>query len=443
MKINLRLLYLLGILVLFFSDPMFSDLLTGHAAEEDTGPHPAHDYNVLYSRLFAFLCVGLSVFYYRHLKGIARLMFWVGVATTGLLAAESYWFYDTPMVYPHVFQKLLVLFAIPAFYGLYARYGRITLADIVPVIWVGLLLNLIFVNSDVVSISAFLAHNRGLYASSAYLLVIPLLYHFNTYLTGRQTRHLALFFLAAFAIFFFQHRTVWVTAAAALALNGLLVARAAPRRLGGSALPALLGIPLVLAFFSASFILVSYPEVLDKLAANFSDIENHSTQGTGEWRQMQIDSYWPFVEENPLLGMRLAGFELPVQFYNPESHTTFFEDGHGHNLHSFYLEIPFYFGAVGMLLFVLPQLLLLLRLVRRVPTSPEALSWTVLIVTSLVYAYSYCLPSFFFGFIGYGLLRIRQLTPELLAPPTPARVVPLAPVPAPVPAASSALPYPV
>lgn len=439
MKINLRFLYLLGILILFFSDPMFSDLLTGHAAEEDTGPHPAHDYNVLYSRLFAFLCVGLSVLYYRYLSGMARLMFWVGVVTTALLATESYWFYDTPMVYPHVFQKLLVLFAIPAFYGIYARYGRITIADIVPVIWMGLVLNLIFVNFEVVSIGAFLAHNRGLYASSAYLLVIPLLHHFNTYLASRQTRHLALFFLAAFAIFFFQHRTVWVTAGAALALNGLLVIRAAPRRLGGAALPALLGIPLLLVSLAASFVLVSYPEVLDKLAANFSDIENHSTQGTGEWRQMQIDSYWPFVQEHPLLGMRLAGFELPVQFYNPESHTTFFEDGHGHNLHSFYLEIPFYFGAVGMVLFLLPQLSLALQLLRRTPTSPEALSWTVLIVTSLVYAYSYCLPSFFFGFIGFGLLRIAHLTP---APEATSQ--PLARQPAPAaPAPSAPLPFPV
>ncbi|MBC6699256.1 O-antigen ligase family protein [Hymenobacter sp. BT190] len=442
MKINLRFLYLLGILILFFSDPMFSDLLTGHAAEEDTGPHPAHDYNVLYSRLFAFLCVGMSVFYYRYLSGVVRLMFWVGVVATGLLAAESYWFYETPMVYPHVFQKLLVLFAIPAFYGLYARFGRITIADIVPVIWLGLALNLIFINAEVVSIGAFLAHNRGLYASSAYLLMIPLLHHFNTYLAGRKTRHLALFFLAAFAIFFFQHRTVWVTAGAALALNGLLVMRAAPRRLGGLALPALLGVPLLLFFLTASFIFVSYPEVLDKLAANFSDIENHSTQGTGSWRLLQFESYWPFVEENPLLGMRLAGFELPVQFYNPESHTTFFEDGHGHNLHSFYLEIPFYFGAVGMFLFVLPQLSLALQLVRRAPASPEALSWAVLIVTSLVYAYSYCLPSFFFGFIGFGLLRIAQQ-----APASPLQQAPLTQRPAsaaPTPAAPSVpLPFPV
>ncbi|WBA42356.1 O-antigen ligase family protein [Hymenobacter canadensis] len=440
MKINLRYFYIAGILVLLLSDPLFSDLITGHAPEEDLGGHPAYTFTLVYTRLFAFFCVALSVFYYHYLRGLARGIFWATTAAVALLAIESYWFYDTPMVYPHVFQKLLVLFTIPAFYGLYARVGRITLADVVSLIWVALVLNLILVSSDALNVGAFLAHNRGLYASSVYLLMLPLLYHFNEYLAGRQSRHLALFFVAAFAIFFFQHRTVWVTSALALVLNMGLIARATPRRLGGGALPLLLGIPLLLVSLAASFVIVSYPEVLDKLVANLSDIENHSTQGTGSWRLLQFESYWPFVEENPLLGMRLAGFELPVQFYNPESHTTFFEDGHGHNLHSFYLEIPFYFGAVGMLLFLLPQLMLALQLVRRAPTSPEALSWTVLIVTSLVYAYSYCLPSFFFGFIGYGLLRIRQLTPEPLAPPILARPGRPAPVPA---AASSAMPYPV
>ncbi|WBO85375.1 O-antigen ligase family protein [Hymenobacter yonginensis] len=440
MKISLRYCYIVGMLVLLLSDPLFSDLLTGHAPEEDLGPHPAHTFTLVYTRLFALLSVVLSVLYYRYLHGMARGIFWATVVATALLAAESYWFYDTPMVYPHVFQKLLILFAIPAFYGFYARVGRITLADLIPLIWVALALNLVLVNSDVLSLGAFLAHNRGLYASSAYLLMLPLLYHFNEYLAGRQMRHLLLFFLAALAIFFFQHRTVWVTSALALVLNVVLVTRAAPRRLGGAAGPLLLGIPLLAVSLAASFILVSYPEVLDKLAANFSDIENHSTQGTGSWRVLQFESYWPFVEEHPVLGMRLAGFELPVQFYNPESNQPFFEDGHGHNLHSFYLETLFYFGGVGLVLFVLPHLSVMRQLLRRVPVAPEALTWAVLIVTNLVYAYSYCLPSFFYGFIGFGLLRIRQLTPA--PPPTLRPNTPQQPA-TPAPATPARLPFPV
>ncbi|QNH61109.1 O-antigen ligase family protein [Hymenobacter sediminicola] len=442
MKINIRYCYIGALLVLLLSDPLFSEIFTGKAPEGDLSPHPSHEFNLLYARFFAIMCVALSVLYYRYLRGMALGVFWASVAATGLLAAESYWFYDTPMVYPHVFQKLLVLFAIPAFYGLYARVGRITLADIIPMIWVVLALNLALVNLESLSVGAFLAHNRGLYASSVYLLMLPLLYHFNVYLEQRQTRQLLLFFLAAFAIFFFQHRTVWVTSAVALALNALLIARAAPKRLGGAAVPMLIGIPLLVVSLAASFILVSYPEVTEKLAANFSDIENHSTQGTGEWRAIQFDSYWPFVEDHPVLGMRLAGFELPVQFYNPESNTPFFEDGHGHNLHSFYLETLFYFGAVGLLLFVLPHLYVARHLLRRVPASPEALTWAILIVTNLVYAYSYCLPPFFYGFIGFGLLRITQLTatPQTAKAPLPP---PARPQPAPFPAESNSLPFPV
>ena len=441
MKINIRYFYIVGILVLLLSDPLFSEVFTGKAPEGDLSPHPSHAFNLIYARFFAIMCVGLSVLYYRYLRGMALGIFWASVAATGLLAAESYWFYDTPMVYPHVFQKLLVLFAIPAFYGLYARVGRITLADIIPMIWVALALDLALVNLEVLSVGAFLAHNRGLYASSVYLLMLPLLYHFNTYLDQRQPRQLFLFFLAAFAIFFFQHRTVWVTSAVALMLNVLLLTRAAPRRLGGAALPTLIGIPLLVVSLAASFILVSYPEVSEKLAANLSDIENPSTQGTGEWRTIQFHSYWPFVEDHPVLGMRLAGFELPVQFYNPESNQPFFEDGHGHNLHSFYLETMFYFGAVGLLLFVLPHLYVARQLIRRVPASPEALTWAILIVTNLVYSYSYCLPSFFYGLIGFGLLRITQLTPAPQVAPVP--LPPSTRQPKPFPAESNSLPFPV
>lgn len=438
MKISIRYFYIVGILVLMFSDPLFSEIFTGKAPD-DLSPHPSHAFNLIYARFFAVVCVALSVLYYRYLRGMARVMFWATVAATGLLAVESYWFYDTPMVYPHVFQKLLVLFAIPAFYGFYARMGRITLADIIPLVWLALALNLALVNSESLSVGAFLAHNRGLFASSVYLLMLPLLYHFNVYLAQRQTRHLLLFFLAAFAIFFFQHRTVWVTSAVALTLNALLILRAAPTRLAGTALPMLMGIPLLVVSLAASFILVSYPEVMAKLAANFSDIENHSTQGTGEWRAIQFDSYWPFVQDHPVLGMRLAGFELPVQFYNPESNMPFFEDGHGHNLHSFYLETLFYFGAVGLLLFVLPHLYVARQLLRRVPASPEALTWAILIITNLVYAYSYCLPSFFYGLIGFGLLRITQLAPEGTAAPVQPQ---LRPRPAPLPAATKSLSFP-
>ncbi|MBC6988805.1 O-antigen ligase family protein [Hymenobacter sp. BT491] len=406
MKINFRFLYIVGILAALYSDVLFSDLLSG-AASEDSSAYGLQ----LYTRILVGGSILVSVLLYRYMRGITLWVFWGATTITALLVCESLLRYGVPMIYPHVFQKAMVLYILTASYAFYNRFGRITMGDISTLIWIGFVLNLGLVNYKAVSIGAFLNHDRGIVASSALLLVTPLLYHFNTYFTTRAAKHLLLFFMAAGAIFFFQHRTVWVVSAAALGVNFLLLLRVAPQRISLSKLTPMLGIPVVLMMLATTFILVSYPEVLEKVSENMSDIENSSSQGTGLWRREQFRSYWPFVVSHPVAGMRFEGFELPIQFYDPEQENggTVFEDGYGHFFHSFYLDVLFYLGGIGLIVFILPHLSVALRLVRRPPVSPEALAWSTLIVSTLIYGYSYPLPLSTYGLIGFGLLRIRVL----------------------------------
>jgi hypothetical protein len=155
---------------------------------------------------------------------------------------------------------------------------------------------------------------------------------------------------------------------------------------------------------------VSHPEILEKLADDIADIQNHNKQGTGEWRAVQAKAYWPFIQENIVVGMRFKGFELPIQFYDPEQPwLVVFPDGHGHFFHSFYIDSLFYLGAIGLLLLCMPQLYTLGQIVRRPPLDPEAITWSIFIISSLVYGYSYALPAYFYGVAGLGFVRIKHL----------------------------------
>ncbi len=404
MKIRYRLLYIVPLLAILILDRLFSDILM---AGKTAGSSPMESY----SPLLITGCIPISILLYKHLNGIARYVFWSALAAMVLLMAESYLRYNVLAVYPHVLQKVMVLFTLTALYGIYKVVGRITLADLTGAIWLALVLNLAIVNSDSLSMGAFIDHDRGLYASSVYLLVLPLLFHFNSYLSTRKSLHLILFFLAAGLILFFQHRTVWVVSVISLTLNSVLLLRTARQRLNFKTLLPLFSIPVIAAFLALSTLAATNPKFLLKIANDIADIENHDKQGTGGWRAEQARSYWPFIEDNPIVGMRFAGFELPIQFYDPDQpKLVVFEDGHGHFLHSYYIDSLFYLGVIGLLLLSLPQLYILYQMVRHPHVNPEALSWAVFIATSLVYGYSYALPMCFYGIVGLGFVRIRQLS---------------------------------
>ncbi|MBC6607472.1 O-antigen ligase family protein [Hymenobacter sp. BT188] len=409
MKIRYRLLYALPLLAVLILDVLFSTMITGRIEVDEFGqsaPSPLDGYPAL----FIAGCVPLSILLYKYLRGIARYVFWCALVGIAFLMAESYLHYDVLAVYPHVFQKIMVLFTLPAMYGMYSIIGRITLADLIGMIWVALVLNLSLFNPEALSMGAFVNHERGLVAASVYLLVLPLLFHFNTYLQTRKPLHLVLFFVASVAILFFQHRTVWVVSVVSLAINVVLLLGAARQHLSFKTLLPLLGIPAVLLFLTLTTLAVSNPKVLAKISENIADIENHDKQGTGGWRAEQARSYWPFIVDNPIAGMRFKGFELPIQFYDPDQPTVVvFPDGHGHFLHSFYIDALFYLGIIGLILLSIPQLYALLQLLKSPSMDPETLTWCIFIGTSLVYGYSYSLPPYFYGLAGLGFVRIKTL----------------------------------
>ena len=220
-------------------------------------------------------------------------------------------------------------------------------------------------------------------------------------------------------IIFFQHRTVWVAMMVALAINIILLRKTLYKVDLNSLIP--VGIFLFFVSIFLSLVIFSSEEVMEKINENIEQImnpvgsENDDEESTSEWRYVQFKSYWPFVEKYPIFGMRLAGFELPVQFYDLHGNNVF-DDNTGHHFHSMYMDKLFYQGAFGLIIFMLPAIVYIIMCVLKQPyltvTQVVLVSY---VASGILYGFSYNYPDYFYGLIGFAVLKIEQMNP-LISP---------------------------
>lgn len=425
MKISLRFRHVLPLLLFLFTDRAFTEFL--FPDEED----PMLS---LYSYVLLGVALLLIGWYFRYLSPAMRRWLLVVGAALGALALESYQGWGTPMVYPHVFAKLTILLPI---FGLFTYYRRYELPTglLMALVLGGLLLNLALYHPDALSLSAFLENERGFQVTSALLLLFVGLYYFNQYLKWGGLVRLGVFFLIMGLIVFLQHRTVWLAAGLALALNGLLIAfgRVEGVRFTAPRLVPMLLLPLVVGGLGGVATVLDNPQVLQRLEESVGDIQNADKQGTGSWRLHQIESYQPFVEDHPILGMRLEGFELPIQFYG-EDDQPIWADRTGHHFHSFYLDRVFYFGILGLLLVVAVPISQLIRRVRQpVPLSPMTAALVCFTACTLLYGFSYDWPPFLYAVLGLTLAQAAPLPYAAVAGFQAARAAAANPTPEPEP----------
>jgi O-antigen ligase len=169
---------------------------------------------------------------------------------------------------------------------------------------------------------------------------------------------------------------------------------------------------VVLGILSSVFLFSTHPEIITKIQENFSDIENYSEQGTGGWRYNQFLSYLPFIQDNFFMGMRLEGFELPIQFYRDDLDAPVFEDGNGHHFHSFYVDVMFYIGLLGMSLFMMMQFYALKKGFSLRVLNEKQIVILAFITSGFVYGASYILPYFFYAFLGLAIAYMEQNSPS-------------------------------
>ncbi|MBF9236258.1 O-antigen ligase family protein [Hymenobacter sp. BT683] len=409
MTLNLRFLYLLPLLAMLFTNPALNAFLLGR--EDEAGG----------ARLLEYALIGLSLLavltYYRYLEGYMRLWFWVVVGGALALSLESYAHWQSWVKYPHVFSKLTELLPLFGLYAFYRRFPPPSFGQLVAVLLPLLLLSLFIIYPEALSLSSFLTTERGFSVTSAYLLLPVALLCLNWYLTAHNFMYGLAFLLCLVLIVFLQHRTVWVCTAVALLVDVALVALRVPgARSWGSRLAVLAGLGLALGITSGLAVVLDNPDVMQKLAASIDDIQNPTTQGTGTFRMEQFRAYFPLVEERPLMGWRMEGFELPIQFFNADSGEPVWADFTGHHFHSFYLDRLFYFGGLGVLLvLVVPVVALGRHLLQRTPLPSSMAALLAFAVTFPVFGLSYDWPSYLYGLLGL-LLAITSRPLPVLEP---------------------------
>ncbi|WP_310392822.1 O-antigen ligase family protein [Hymenobacter sp.] len=410
MKISFRPLKLvLPLLLVFFLDQAFWEFFFD---VDNASVLKPYEWGVLGAG------VGAALWYGRRLEpAVGRGLLLTGAALLGLLL-ESYATHGTWLVYMHVFSKVLVLFLIYGICGCYRQQGLPPLGLLVGVLFGALLLNLAAVHPEALSLRAFLDHERGFAASSALLLVLPALLCLNWYLERGRLLALGVFFVALGLIVFLQHRSVWLAMLVGLLVNLGVVARRVPSaRLSLHRVALLVLLPVAVGAVGGLATVLGNPDVIKKFETSINDIVKPDKRGTGNWRLRQQEAYRPLVAERPLLGWRLKGFEVPMQFYDPTSDQPMWADGTGHHFHSFYMDRLFYFGWAGLLLVVvLPIAQIIRRLGHPAPLTAEAAALVGLFSGCLVYGLSYDWPIYLYALVGLLLAAITRPAPPAEAP---------------------------
>lgn len=400
MRINIRFIYLLPIIIIYFTDKMFLETILG------SGTPLALDY----SRVAWIISFFGGLMFINYMSPIMKV--WCMSILLGFcyLMLESLYLYGNPFQYPRVFSKILMVFGIFFVYGFSKKFnGKLKIEYVVNFISLFFFLNVLLINRDAFSLSSFANHERGLLAESVYFLIIPCLYYFNGYFLNKSIKSLYLFFLFFACIIFLQHRTVWVCTAFALLVNLLLLKKTKAQLNVESMIP--VAIFLLLVMFFAGFFVFSNDVIMNKLAESVDDLMNPTSQGTGNWRWVQFTSYWPFVVDNILFGMRLEGFELPVQFFDRD--TLAFNDGTGHHFHSLYIDRLFYFGFIGLFLLIIPPLVYIINLLSSIKRiSIDQIVLVCYIATALVYGISYKLQPNVYATLGLAIYFLEYLKEE-------------------------------
>lgn len=415
MKISLRFLLLLPMLAVLATSRVFWEFAFSAKSDQEPEQIKLLNYALLAGSLAAV------VLYWRYLEPLMRRWGAVVLACIGGLMLESYAEWSSWLVYPHVFNKLFVLLLIFGIYAFHRRYGLPPMQQLINVLVVVAFANLLLLHRDSLSLSAFVENERGFNSGSTYLLVLVALFKLNDYLLRRSTMSLLVFFLCIPLILFLQHRSVWIALLIALPLDMWLLSRARAVRFSSTKLATLIGLPLIAGSLGIMFIVLDNPQVVTRFQESIEDIANADKQGTGSWRLKQLESYIPLVQERPLAGWRLEGFEVPMQFYDPSSDMPMWKDRTGHHFHNFYLDRAFYFGLVGVLLVLLvPVLLVGRRLLAGRYLSPDAAALVAFFLSLIVFGTSYDWSTYHYGLIGLMLAALAEPAPAALYPPYPA-----------------------
>ncbi|UZR93204.1 O-antigen ligase family protein [Chondrinema litorale] len=396
MRINIKFIYLLlGIGIVYFTDSLFLSVIVGKDSE----------LQLPVTRVVWIVTFLGSLYLVNYMSSFMRTWCIASALIFLYFILESLYLYGSFFQFPRVFSKVLEIFSIFYVYGFYKKFnGKINVENVVHFIAIFFILNAAIVNRTAFSVVSFAEHDRGFTAESVYFLVIPILYFFNKYFSDKSAKYLFYGGFFLFIVIFLQHRTVWIATSVALFINFLMY-RKSGLKIDLSAFIPIALIVFVAAFFVGFFILTN-ETIVTKLNESIDDLANPTGQGTGSWRWEQFTSYWPFIVDNFLFGMRLQGFELPVQFFDRDNLA--FEDGTGHHFHSYYVDRLFYFGITGLLFIMAPVIYYITFLVGKIKKlGLDRIAFLGFVGSAIVYSLSYKIQLNVYASVGFFIYIIE------------------------------------
>jgi hypothetical protein len=334
----------------------------------------------------------------------------------GFLFLESYYHYRTFFVYPHVFSKLTAVFMVPFAYTFFRDAKKKYIRNYVYFVIFIFVLHIVIIKPHVLSFESFIDTERGVTAGSLFLMVLPALFLFNRYMERSSMGTLFLLLIVLGFIIFLQHRSVWMATLAAFVVNTILIKKKASFNINFASVGMIFLVPIIIGAIFSSLVLSKNPEVVEKFKQRVEDIQKVDEQGTGNWRLQQAVSYWPFIQEHMVFGMRFAGFELPIQFYQESTGKIYFEDNTGHHFHSLYVDALFYLGLVGLLLKLAPIFYAIKKAFSMTQLSNPQISLVSYLAGSIIYGIAYNFPLYLYAFMGIAIAYFNQFNQEDQAP---------------------------
>ncbi len=246
----------------------------------------------------------------------------------------------------------------------------------------------------------FSGDSRIIHARSILMMIIPFLWYFSEYLRTFKTKHLLLFLFCLVVILIHQHRSVWASSVFALlvfmlmSLRNSMISRPKFFYTIVITIGLIIGTGIVMSQVAPSF--------MDLLTERSSEIVHPTREGgTGEFRELQRETYFQLFLKRPIFGWTFEGFEMPnplVDWWPPMT---------GQHFHEGYMEMLFYEGIVGLLLKYWFLLYLSYKAFSK-RLSREAVILIAFSLSGLVFSFSYVLPLIFWGHVGLCLYYLER-----------------------------------
>ena len=347
----------------------------------------------------------LIIFYFRF-PALYKVAAWlIGLGVIGLVL-ESKYEYDQ-LVYSYFVIKRFAYCGLALFtYVIVSQAGPLKIDYVVYLIILFFVINMLFLGQ--IFTYNLTSETRPVYSNETLYLVIPCVFYLVKYMGNRKIGNfLGLLFTFAFVVFLL-HRSVISAAVigigtvAGLSLMGKLPTGGFPMgRTFATFIVLFILLSPALAMLSGS------SNKVDAFLENIGGIFNPKEDETGSWRLEQSEYYVSQIPEKPILGWRYEGYDRGEIMENedfPEKGTI---------IHSQYIDQLYNYGAAGLALNLFIILGTLLTMYVRNPTF--TIAQTVLfgyIMSGLIYAVSYQLPVYYWGFVGVGMFYALHRPPD-------------------------------